>query len=94
MPLRIKVDPRALIPGERVLVRGTTIETLPPGAAREITVEASPVDPGEDGRAARWRVVLRVGPGLAEAAFSGTLTIETDHPRVPSIRVPFSGSTR
>jgi len=83
----------ALVPGERVRVTGTRVAGLA-GDAAGFAVEATPVEPGDDGRAERWNLVLTTPASLAEPAFSGTLTIALDHPRVLEIRVPFSGATR
>jgi hypothetical protein len=88
-----EVELAALVPGERVRVLGTRIESVPEAAARDVSAEAAPVEPADDGRAAVWKVVVRAGSGIADAAFSGTITIALDHPRVPEIRVPFSGTT-
>jgi hypothetical protein len=84
----------ALVPGERVRVTGTSFVGVPEGAAREIAPEVTPVEPDADGRAEKWKIVLRASEKMAEGPFSGTLTIALDHPRVKEIRVPCSGSAR
>jgi hypothetical protein len=84
----------ALVPGERVRVTGTQVSGISESAAREITVEAAPIEPGDDGRAEKWKVVMRTSEKLADAAFSGTLVVALDHPRVSEIRVAFFGTTR
>ena len=84
----------ALVPGERVRVARTQVSATPAEVAAAITAEAEPIEPGEDGRAASWRVRLRASESIAATAFSGTLVLELDHPRVPEIRVPFSGTAR
>lgn len=81
----------ALVPGEKVKVTGTSVVATPEGATSEIAAEATPVDPDADGRAAKWKIVLRTSEKLAECSFSGTLKIALDHPRVPEIRAHFSG---
>jgi hypothetical protein len=86
-----EVELDALVPGEKVKVTGTSVAAMPEGAAAEIAAEATPVDPDGDGRAAKWKIVLRASEKLAEGAFSGTLKIALDHPRVPEIRAAFSG---
>ena len=49
----------------------------------------------DEGRLGALRVGrLVASEALSEAEFSGTLVIEIDHPRVPEIRVPFSGTMR
>lgn len=86
-----EVELDALVPGERVKVTGTSVAAIPEGVAAEIAAEATPVDPDAEGKAAKWRIVLRASEKLAEGAFSGTLKIALDHPRVPEIRAAFSG---
>jgi hypothetical protein len=84
----------ALIPGERLHVLSTTIATEPESVAAQLAVVATPIEPADDGSAEKWTIVLSTSDALAEPAFSGTLTIRLDHPRVPEIRVPFSGARR
>lgn len=83
----------ALVPGERVMVTGTSVAAMPEGVAAEIAAEATPVEPDAEGRSQKWMIVLRASKKLAEATFSGTVTIVLDHPRVHEIRIPFSGAT-
>jgi hypothetical protein len=92
-PAKIEAQLVALVPGERVLVRSATVTGTPESAAREIAAEVTPIDPGEDGRAQSWMVVLRSSEKLRDSTFSGELTLQIDHPRVPSIRAVFSGAT-
>ncbi|MFN0006917.1 MAG: DUF1573 domain-containing protein [Planctomycetota bacterium] len=91
---RVVAELVSLIPGERVLVTSHEIRTEPPGAARWIASEATPVDPEDEGSATRWTIVLQSWPKLEEPLFSGTLVLRTDHPHVGEIRVPFSGAVR
>jgi hypothetical protein len=86
-----EVELDALVPGEKVKVTGTSVTTMPEGAAAEFAAEATPLDPDADGRASKWRIVLHASEKLAEGAFSGTLKIALDHPRVTEIRAAFSG---
>jgi hypothetical protein len=93
-PAEVDADVVALVPGETVRVTGTKVSTIPAGAAAAITAEAVAPEPGDDGRASTWRIRLVASEALSEAEFSGMLVIETDHPRVPEVRVPFSGTMR
>lgn len=77
----------ALVPGERVLIRSTALSGA---AADQLRVEATPIEPDENGRATRWKVAVEVSETARDQAFSGTLTIETDHPRVPTVRAPYT----
>ncbi len=77
----------ALVPGERVLVRTTELEG---SDSENLRVEATPVQPDENGRATEWKLVIQALEPLRDRAFHGSLDVVTDHARVPSIRVPYS----
>jgi hypothetical protein len=91
---RVAAELVTLVPGERVIVTSTEVRTEPEGAAQWIASETTPVDPGDEGSATHWTIVLQSWPMLEEPLFSGTLVLRTDHPRVGEIRVPFSGAVR
>lgn len=91
---RVEAELASLIPGERVNVTSLEVQSEPEGVARWIASEATPIDPGSDGSATKWTIVLQSWPKLEEPLFSGTLILRTDHPKVREIRVPFSGAVR
>jgi hypothetical protein len=77
----------ALVPGERVHVKGTSAKGV---GAESLKIECTPTAPDEQGRATQWQVVVSAPPNAKEKAFAGTVTIELDHPRVPKIDVSYS----
>lgn len=91
---RVEAELVSLMPGGRVIVTSFELRAEPEGVARWIASEATPVDPVSDGSATKWTIVLQSWPKLEEPLFSGTLILRTDHPKVPEIRVPFSGAVR
>ena len=91
---RVEAELVTLVPGERVKVTAFEMSTTPEGAAKWIAVEATPVDPVEDGSATKWTIVLQSWPKLEDPLFSGTIVLRTDHPKVREVRAPFTGAVR
>ncbi len=77
----------ALVPGEKLLVRGAELTGTD---SEHVRVQATPVGADDNGRAMEWNVVVEALEPLRERAFQGSLEIVTDHARVPSVRAPYS----
>jgi hypothetical protein len=84
----------ALVPGERVRAIGMNVFGAQGGVPSEVAAEVTPVEPDADGRAEKWKIVLKASEKMPEGPFSGTLVIALDHPRVKAIRMAFSGTAR
>lgn len=74
---------RALVPGERVLVRSSR---LTGEHAQDLAIECEPVDPDAQGRSATWRLAVLAPPDLEGQSFTTTLELELDHPRIHELR--------
>ena len=88
---RVTAALRALVPGERVLVVSTTID---PSAGPAPRVECTPLHPSDDGRAQDWTVTFHAPENAPAGTFAGRVTFELDHPRVPKIVAPYSGTAQ
>jgi hypothetical protein len=84
---RAEATVAALVPGERVLVRTAELEGTD---SEHLRVEATPIDPDENGRATQWKLVIEALEPLRDRAFNGSVNVVTDHARVPSVRAPYS----
>lgn len=80
-----------LVPGERFAFLGAEVEG---DHVRKLALERTPRDPDEKGRAQSWSIALVAPSDLPFGQFAGVVTIKTDHPRVPSFRVPYSGNAK
>jgi hypothetical protein len=89
--LKAEVELVALVPGERVAVRKATAKGTGSDALK---LDWTAQDPDERGRSSKWTIALRTRPEAKVLAFSGTISIELDHPRVAKIDVPYSGIAR
>lgn len=85
------VELAALVPGQRVKVRGTKLEGV---GADVLRVECTPVDADDQGRASTWRIALQAPPDSKGQTFSGKVTIELDHPGLPKLEAPYMASSR
>jgi hypothetical protein len=81
----------ALAPGDAFAIRKS--EAVGPGADK-LTLEQSAVNADANGRASRWRFTLTTSTGHPFGPFAGEFVIQTDHPRVPEIRVPYRGNAQ
>lgn len=78
-----------LVPGARVLVRSVVASG---GEAERLRIESTAIDPDDSGRATKWTIALVAPEDARGKAFSGSVVIETDHPRVPTVRAVYSHS--
>lgn len=74
-----------LVPGEKVAVKKVRFE----GAGPDFVGELYPENPDE-GRAVKWKIVLRLTEKGAAGGFTRTAVIELDDPKIPELRVPVS----
>lgn len=88
---RAEAEIDALVPGERFRVLAAAAEGI---GAGDVDVRFDPVEPDERGSAASWRLALEVPSTLAAPEFGGRVRVTTDHPRVPTLEIPFHGRRR
>lgn len=81
----------ALVPGAKVGVRGVRFEG---GASTILRADHEADAPDADGRASRWRLVIRAEGELPREAFSGRFIVELDDPSLPFIEVPYAAPPR
>lgn len=81
----------ALVPGAVVGVKRVRFEG---GASSVLRAEPQPDAPDTDGRASKWRLVIRAEGELPGEAFSGRMVVELDDPALPFIEVPYAAPPR
>jgi len=79
----VSVAVECLVPGEKVAIKQVRFE----GAGADFVGELYPENP-EEGRAVKWKVVLRLTAKGATGGFTRTAVIELDDPKIPELRVP------
>ncbi|MBK7876716.1 MAG: DUF1573 domain-containing protein [Planctomycetes bacterium] len=91
----VSIDLDALVPGERIAFLGAEAKGT---GANKLAFDRMPIEPGapealahDAANAPKWKITLKTTSDFPLGPFSGTLEIKTDHPRVPSIVVPFQG---
>lgn len=82
---------RALIPGARVRVVSTELESTD---AHGLVVRATPIDPDTAGRAARWTITLEAPAGAEAHSVSGRVHVALDDPSLPEVSAPFTSALR
>ena len=88
---RAEVEIVALAGAERFRVLGATADGV---GADDVDLAFEPIEPGDDGAASSWRLSLAVPSTLAAPEFGGRVLVRTDHPRVTTLEIPFSGKRR
>jgi len=84
----VAVGSKATLSG--ALINSSTGDVTVKGAGAEaLKVESTPNQPDGQGRASTWRIVLRALPESKTTTFSGTVTIDLDHPRVPKLEASY-----
>jgi hypothetical protein len=84
-----EITVECLVPDEKVAIKNVRFE----GAGPDLKVDLDPTNP-DKGRAAKWRVVLRVTPEGARGGYTRTAVIELDDAKIPELRVPVTVETR
>jgi hypothetical protein len=79
-----------LLPDEKVAIKKVRFE----GAGPDLKVDLEPTSPDKQGRASKWRVVLRVTPEGARGGYTRLAVIELDDAKIPELRVPVTVETR
>lgn len=86
-----KVSLDAVAEGERFAFLGAQLDGI---GADKIELKREPVGADESGKARAWTIELVTHTDFPYGAFSGTVTIDTDHPLVPKVRVPYTGNAQ
>jgi hypothetical protein len=90
-PKQAAIELTALVPGERFAFLGAEVRGT---NADKLKLERTPHEPDEQGRATQWTIALTAPSDVAFGAFSGTVDIKTDHPRMPVVRVAYGGNAK
>lgn len=86
-----KVTLDAVAEGERFAFLGAQLDGI---GADKIELKRTPLDPDAQGRARSWTIELTTHTDFPFGAFSGTVAIETDHPRTPKVSIPYTGNAQ